>query len=1245
MTRRIRSILRTIVFTVSALLLGAFALNWFFTYRIEKYLRTYLSDNVSKATDGFYQFSFDHLSIGLFDGELSIRGISMRPDTIVFESLKKKDSLPDTYFKINIESIDLKGINLAWRINYRKLHFTLFEIKSPHVDVVQIRAKSDTLPKIEDESNTKTLYEQVAPYFDLVDVKLMNMENATFSYTVALAPDTVVYALHQVNFHAYGFVLDKNSDKNGKFLFCDNVDFIADKPQTILEDNHFRVNTSGIVLNTRDSLIKITGAQLEPLPGFWSRRLIDPGNYVEAKIDTVEVNGIWFKRENGLNELYARHFLIGASYINSFTVKEKGEVEKITVIEEGDNDQKITPWTLYDLVSPILSKVAIDKIAIEDTELEYNEVRGSFVDTYTLNGFDFHADNFLLDSLVMQRNRFWHCEDYVVKANVINGRMATRNCNISLQHLLLNTHDGIFGMKNIELSQLSPYIQQDYITGTIQSIDFTGLSYNKGIDAENLIISRPKVQYFKKEAGRSETKKIDDVKDDTYNNVFGLFVPYADYVRVRNIKLNNADITYSNLQTTDSLQLNGLNFYATDFLIDETTLQNNKYYFSCRDFGFNFANLDNLLPGKKYRLQVGRGELSHLRKRLMLQDVRLIPQVDTWTKAPDIYYDITIPLIEVKNAYRGLLWGTEGTDLLSLYIQSPQIGIVKTRQLPQALKSEIVLGSDLKDLLSRFVVNSVDVENANISYSDHTASKSYHTAISTLAIDSAHQSEDGMLTIKNLNLGNILFDAKQSGQALQISIPAINLDYIGWNNNKGNPSLSLKSVDIKNPSVRSRIGPIQKEEKIVEKDLTKNIYDILGAYVERMDIGHFRISGANLDLIDNKAYKNTIGASDFSFDSLHLHTLTKAFTVDNLRFAITNLHLPVSNYYTLAIDKIGFDSNQLTAGPIHLIPAYNKEEFAYKHPKHKDWFDVSVGNVTMTEIDAPAYLVSNTLKASVLRVSDVDFLNYKNQQIEIEHNIMPMIYEGLQKMPFRFAFDSLDVRNFSVVYEELPKKGTVASKIFFEGMNGKVGNFTNIPASLHQVISLKANGRLMGTGYFDATWQIPVSPDYDRFLLDAHITRFDLRDLNQLITPMASSRINSGYLNDMTFSIDATSEGASIDMLFLYDGLNISVFRDAELIRENRLATRLANYILKENNPDKANKEPREVQATIVRDKYHSTFNYLWQIIQPPLIESVGVSKQKQQFGRRVSNIINSIKNFFYPSRKKKKGEKPEKDE
>ena len=86
--------------------------------------------------------------------------------------------------------------------------------------------------------------------------------------------------------------------------------------------------------------------------------------------------------------------------------------------------------------------------------------------------------------------------------------------------------------------------------------------------------------------------------------------------------------------------------------------------------------------------------------------------------------------------------------------------------------------------------------------------------------------------------------------------------------------------------------------------------------------------------------------------------------------------------------------------------------------------------------------------------------------------------------------------------------------------------------------------------------------------------------------------------------------------------------------------SRLANLVLRDNNPahpERKDSKLRKVDMEIVRDPYHSTFNYLWQMLRPALVESVGVSKKEQDAALKVAGFFTKVKRFFGLDKKKDK--------
>ncbi|MCD7938234.1 MAG: hypothetical protein LUG98_15360, partial [Tannerellaceae bacterium] len=271
--------------------------------------------------------------------------------------------------------------------------------------------------------------------------------------------------------------------------------------------------------------------------------------------------------------------------------------------------------------------------------------------------------------------------------------------------------------------------------------------------------------------------------------------------------------------------------------------------------------------------------------------------------------------------------------------------------------------------------------------------------------------------------------------------------------------------------------------------------------------------------------------------------------------------------------------------------------------------------------------------------------NFKNKQIYVPPSWIPMIYQGLQKAPFPINIDKVTVNNFGVIYEELAKNKIEPGRLVFTELNGVFTGFTNIVSHPEQYIRLDADGKLYGQGHFNAIWYLPVDSLNDRFLLQAHLPDMDLLLLNEIIRPLADAELKEGHLNDFRFVMDAGSAGGSIDMLFLYDGLKVNIFQIKDGVKKDKkFLNFLANAVVRDNNPNnpwKTRSKPRLASDTIIRDPYHSTFNYLWQLLRPALIESVGISKTQQKIAMRFGNFITKVKNLFGKGKKEVASDPP----
>jgi hypothetical protein len=500
------------------------------------------------------------------------------------------------------------------------------------------------------------------------------------------------------------------------------------------------------------------------------------------------------------------------------------------------------------------------------------------------------------------------------------------------------------------------------------------------------------------------------------------------------------------------------------------------------------------------------------------------------------------------------------------------------------------------------------------------------------------------IKIGELEISDLLADIHRSDLELISSVSSFKMKGL----NKSKAAFNLNDADIIKPFVRLTQYSVSQQDSTDQPEDKKTIYEKIGNFAEIIHIKRFNLIDADLDyknMINGKLNNNRqVNSTDMNFTDLYVNTNEKTFKLGDIDFRSKNLDFPLDNgFYTLKIGDINLNKSNksLDVNHIRLTSTYPKEEFAYRHPKHTDWFDVTVGNIHADGADISGYFKNNVLNIDGLYINDITLLNFKNRKIDVEHKVMPLVYEPLQKLPVKLNITDFDVKNFNVVYEELAPKGSVPGKISISDLNGKFSGFTNIESDSNRFIRLDADGKLMGTGYFTAVWEIPVAPSNDQFLLSAHLTNFDLRDMNDIITPLAPARVETGTLNDLIFGTIATSKKADVSMTFLYNDLKLNMLKNknGEQV-PNGFLSKLINWVVRDDNPKNGkNEHIRESHISIERDPEHSTFNYFWQILRPPLIETIGVSRGKQKMISNISGFISKVKGIFNPKKNNNESE------
>lgn len=1261
-----------------------FALNLFLTKRLEHYLRKELVERTAKATDGFYRLGFDDLSVSFFKGELSLRGVRLWPDSAVFQAWRQIDSLPDTYVKASIGEIGFKGLNLTWRWDFKQLDFYSFEVKDPRIEVfgtVSADPSPDSSPIPAKPVRSKTLYELISPYIDVLSVGRLDLENADVTYQLTDSVAPITYALQKATFHGYGFLLDSASSDSGKLLYLDQFEFNTREPQILIFNNDFRLTADSIRLSTIDSVVYVGPVRIIPQEALWAGRRARPNPILEACVQAVESDGIAFERRKGLNYLKARLFRISEPRMMAFrrvpvssnqSAADRKTKEKAVASgspESFDGDSLVRALSLYEVVAPVLHRVSIGQVGIRNARLQYAQAIQDSMETYRLEHFDFTGDDFLIDSLSVEKQRFGYFRQIAFEASGIRAEMTSRNHDLSVGRLALDTEQGYLQVENVDVRPRSLRSRRDYLTARVDTILLDSLYYEKGVSAGLFRISSPDIRYVKAASSGAGRKKSSSAGDPV--EVDAVLNPLFRYLSIGRIEVNDASLRLTDRGEKGNpvYRLDHFNGYATHFRIDRQTGRQGGLFFDYDDFGFDFRNFNNPLPGTDYRLAVRSGRLSTAAGNGRLEGIRLMGSGSRSGTADREGSSVGLHAMADSGRNAGGNPGVNARVRPGAMAGTGKYGRKKDSlelSVPRVDIRGIRLGASQP--LRSWKVGRLRLEKPEMRMKEANG-EAFQTAIGRIELTSL------AYTPALFHIGEINLVAPAVDMAFPAPSPA---DVAGVKDTVGKvvitepvipgdkaaqtlpPDTLLAATvvavqpvsdadSLARPSSASSTSEESPHSSAASDSTEKAAPDwfhTLGKYTSRITLDKFHLEEGSLHYTwpASSPVLAVDSRSRLSFDLADLDISPKERKMDfgAFRFQGEDLLFPLNGgFYALKMARLTLDDERLQIDSIHLVSPYPKLEFAYYQPHHKDWFDVAAATVVLEGINRQRLLSDSCLEARALKVDDILLQNFKNKQIPITPHIVPMLYTVIQQAPFKFSVQDAYVTRFNVIYEELAKKGTSLGRLVFTDMNGHVSGLTNIPTHFDQYIRLEATGNMMAEGPFHAVWQLPVDPANDRFLLQARLDSLDLTTLNQIITPLASAEVKGGKAYAIRFHMDAGSPGGTIDLAVPYRGLKVALLKkkeEGELVDRSFLSG-LANMLLKHDNPsypERPDSQLREVHRYVERDPYHSTFNYLWQLLKPALIETVGVTRTEQKIAKGIGGFFAKIKNFFSFGKKKK---------
>ncbi|RYE21694.1 MAG: hypothetical protein EOP42_25510, partial [Sphingobacteriaceae bacterium] len=446
------------LFTVLFLtLLVAVTINIYFS----PVLSNQLKKTVFKWSNGLYQIDFEGSSLRVLAGRIVIENLRLKPDTAVFNRLKKAGKAPNNLYTLSVDKIVFKHIH-PFKL-YFKHEFEVDEItiSKPNAQVFYQDLNQQKTTK----TDPKTIYQQIAGTLKSIHIGQILVDNISLRYQEVINGQTRIRYLKEINLKATDLLIDSGSAfAKNRFNFCSDITASINNYSLQTENHQHQFTAKSITFSSSKSSVKLVDAVFMPIKTA-SPTLDQQRSELQLESDSININQFDYQRFISNRKIDASEVMVFGRKIDFFHNRNLPQPKKAV---------DLARTGLYELLKNVHRDIAIKTISFKDVDLAYAEISAKtklrgVITFKKLNGF---VSNIRTGNDTLQSNRN-------ITASLTANLMGYGRLNANLQFDASNPanilhyqgHLGVMNLVNLN-NATKPLGLIQFTNGIVTSLEF-----------------------------------------------------------------------------------------------------------------------------------------------------------------------------------------------------------------------------------------------------------------------------------------------------------------------------------------------------------------------------------------------------------------------------------------------------------------------------------------------------------------------------------------------------------------------------------------------------------------------------------------------------------------------------------------------------------------------------------------------------------------------------------------------------
>lgn len=382
---------------LSAMLLSiVIGVSVYIYYQIEPMVSARLKESIKTSTDGLYDISFSKLNINPFTGNVTIRDISFKPDTAVYNRFKRDRIHPSHLYEIKVKVLRLRRVHPLKVYLKRDLTVNSILIENPIVRVYYENNQSKDSSKVD----TRTAWQRLSKYLHSIKVHEVLFKEIDFKYIDRRLQKPEINGVKNLSITIKDILIDSLSHlARTRFYYTKDILVEITDNSFASNDGMYTVKFNKLEMSTLNKYAMVRG--LRVIPKYPEIEFSHKFDYKKARyligINEVWLRGIDYKSLTDKRTLHATSLNLNNASLDVFMNKQLPKAK-------GDLGQNFPQILIKDLRLTSL----IDTVSLHSSKLSYSEydpytAKTGRISFLALRGKLLNVTN---DSIALQKNNW-----------------------------------------------------------------------------------------------------------------------------------------------------------------------------------------------------------------------------------------------------------------------------------------------------------------------------------------------------------------------------------------------------------------------------------------------------------------------------------------------------------------------------------------------------------------------------------------------------------------------------------------------------------------------------------------------------------------------------------------------------------------------------------------------------------------------------------------------------------------------